>query len=493
MYIRMFVVLLISLYTSRVVLDALGVVDFGIYNVVGGIVLLFNIICASFSETTSRFYAYEIGRNNEKEVISLFYNSKTIHLILSLSIIVLAEIGGLYLIDNKLIIPEERLFAAKIVLHLSIITFAIKLLCVPYRALIIAKEKMGFYAVAGLLEAFLRLFIAIMLKNSTSDRLVVYGWLLILEPLLILALFTVYSKYKINREYKFWRVSFELSRIRRMASFAGWDSLGAFERIMLDQGINLLINTFFNPAINAARGVAFQVRHAVAQFSGNFQVATAPQITKSYAENDFQYMHSVMSYACRFSFYLLLIPIVPFICYSEFWLSLWLKEVPEHAVAFVNLSLIFILVDSTYEILNQGAKATGNIKWFRVITSAISLLNFPISYIFLSFGAEPESTLYICIIVGVVVMIAQLLILKTQINLSFWDFIARVTLKCYFIGAVLLSIVFYERSSDADLTPIQIILSSMLHILATIIFIWTLGMTEFERKMVVKNVKKRLP
>ena len=476
LYIRMFLILILSLYTSRVILDALGVEDFGIYNVVGGIVLMFNIICGSFSESTSRFFAYEIGKGNEDEVVSLFFNSRTVQLLLCCLVIVFAEIAGLYLIDNKLIIPEDRLFAAKVILHLSIITFAIKLMCIPYRALIIAKEKMGFYAVAGLAEAFMRLIIALLLQQCDRDRLIYYGWLLMLEPLVLIILFSIYSKYKISKEFTFWKLEWQKAQIKRMASFAGWDSLGALERIMLDQGINLLINTFFNPAINAARGVAFQVRHAVAQFSGNFQIATAPQITKSYAEHDYQYMFSVINKACKYSFYVLLIPIVPLIAFSEFWLSIWLKEVPVHAIAFVNLSLIFILVDSTYEILNQGAKATGRIKWFRIITCMVSLLNFPISYIALYNGAEPESTMYICIGVGIAVLISQLVILHKMIDLHVMEFLKEVTARCYTIGILIITFVFFERKFNLQLSPIEIFLMSIVHIIATMALIWIVGL-----------------
>lgn len=493
LYLRMVVVLLISLYTSRIILDNLGVTDFGIYNVVGGVVVMFNVICASFAESTSRFYAYEIGNENFLALNIVFKNSKTIHLGLAIIITIFAEFVGVYLIEHQLTIPEERLYASKIVLHLSIIIFIVKLITIPYRALIIAHERMDFYAIIGLVEVIIKLFVAYILYYVTADRLIWYSILLLLEPLVCYLLMLYYCVKHIGKEYNISNYGFNIAFISKLGSFAGWDSLGAFERIMMEQGLNILINVFFSPIINAARGISFQVRNAVLQFSANFQVAAAPQITKSYASKDYGYLHNVIKKTCKYSFFLLLIPIIPLFSHIDYWLLIWLGKVPEHTALFVRLSLIFILIDSTYEILNQGAKASGDIKKYRIVTCCISLLNLPISYFVLKLGGIPELTIVITSIVGVGVLIAQLILLRRLILLPIYDFLKCVTIRCYPIAAFLLLLVFLEHKIVIyEEIFVNILLFSFIEVAITLFMVCTFGLTRNEKIYIVELIKKRI-
>lgn len=487
----MFVALIVSLYTSRVVLDALGVEDFGIYNVVGGIVVMFNIVSGAFSQSTVRFYSFELGLNDEKGLFALYYNSKSIHLFLAIGVFLITLVAGLFLIDNNLVIPEQRIFAAKVVLLTSTMSFSIKLITVPSKALVIAKESMDFYALTGILEVLLKLFVALYLTHCQYDRLEAYSVLLLLEPVILYILFGLYCR-RLNKNFDFLTYQVDKKLIRKLASFAGWDSLGALERIVLDQGINILINTFFNPAVNAARGIAFQVKNAVVQFSTNFQVATSPQITKSFAEKDLEYMHTLINRACKFSFYLLLLPIVPLIAYADEILSLWLKEVPEHTTIFVQLSLIYILIDSSYEILCQGAKASGNLRKFRVLTCILSLINLPLSYLFLNRGAGAEMTMYISCLIGFFVQLLQLSILRNLIGLSMIRFIKEITIKCYTIAIVCISISYYLALYVKPNSIIMTFSISLIMVLLTFIIIWTIGMDRQEKKVVVDFIKTKL-
>lgn len=431
LYIRMFIVLLITLYTSRLVISTLGVNDYGIYGVVGGIVVLFNILSASFSESTSRFLAFEIGRNNISALLNDFISAKKLHFILGIVIFILSIIVGLWLVEFKLQVPADRLFAAKCVLVSSILAFVIKLNTIPYRALIIAYEKMNFFAIYSLVEVLIRLINVYVLLIIPFDRLIIYGILSIIEPVVTFIVLLIYCKYKFLDYLTISSYNTNSKAMIDMAKFAGWDMLGAVERILQDQGVNILINMFFLPSINAARGIAFQVKNAVLQFSTSFQVAANPQITKSYADNDLYYMHNLMLRVCKFSFFLLLIIVIPLLAHTYFWLSIWLKEVPDHTVLFVQLVLIMILADAFYEILNQGAKATGKLKKFRIITSSVSLLNVPISYVILSLGFSAEMTVVVAIVLCIGVLIAQLCTLRSLINFPIIDFVTSVILKTY--------------------------------------------------------------
>ena len=491
LYIRMFVALIVSLYTSRVVLDALGVEDFGIYNVVGGIVATFSIISGAFSQSTSRFFAFELGRNNEEGIYSLYYNSKSIHLILAIGVYLITSIIGIYLIENKLVIPESRFYAAKIVLYTSIFSFSIKLLTVPNKALVIAKESMDFYALTGILEVLLKLIVALILTRCKYDKLEVYSVLLLLEPIILFLLYGIYCK-RINHRFDFITHRVDKYTIKKMASFAGWDSLGALERILLDQGINILINTFFNPAINGARAVAFQVKNAIVQFSTSFQIATFPQITKSFAENDIEYMHSLIQRACKFSFFLLLVPIVPLIAYTNQVLSLWLKEVPDHTVLFVQLSLIYILIDSSYEILCQGAKASGEIKKFRVLTCALSLFNLPLSYLALNLGAEAEITMIISCGIGVLVLFLQLFILRSLIDLNPIKFLKNIAIKCYGVAFITIMAAYLSTHYSMPTSLLSLLMMSAIWASFTILVIWGFGIDTKERKFIIDFIRKKI-
>ncbi len=488
----MLVVLLVSLYTSRMVLQLLGVTDFGIYSVIGGIVVVFNVLSASMAESTSRFLSYSIGIGDAEKLRGYFHTAKFVYLLLGLVTFVISIVVGLWLISNKLTIPQPRIEAARIVLLCSVITFVIKISNTPYNAIIISHERMGFYATLGIVEVAFRLLSVLFLFYIDYDHLIAYALFTVLEPCVNKLLLKIYCYRQFYTVYKGKIVEYNRALFKDMINFAGWDMLGALERIMQDQGVNIIINFFCQPLVNSARAIAMQIRNAVVQFSTNFQVAVNPQIVKSYAEKDMDYMLKLIYKSCKFSFFLLLLIICPLITHTETILSIWLGQVPEHSVLFVRLVMIMILSDAYYEIMNQGAKATGNIKNFRIITSAVSLTNLPIAYYSLSCGLKPEFTICITIVLNVAVLITQLLILKKQIFINPKSFIKKVLLPNYSIASLCIFISLLSADIMKVSTFWQIALHMVLSTAISLLIVCFAGITKDERRVVMSFVQKKI-
>lgn len=494
LYTRMLVVLLVSLYTSRMILQILGVTDFGIYSVVGGIVVVFNVLSASMSESTSRFLSYSIGIGDSNKLRGYFHNAKFVYYILGIITFLISIAVGLWLINNKLLIPSERINAARIVLFCSVFTFVVKISNTPYTALIISNERMGFYATLGIIEVLFRLLSVLLLFLIKADSLIVYALFVTLEPFINKLFLKIYCKKQFNQVYHGKVIEYNRVLFKDMINFAGWDMLGALERIMQDQGVNIIINFFCLPLVNSARAIAMQIRNAVVQFSTNFQVAVNPQIVKSYAEGDRDYMLKLIFKSCKYSFYLLLLIICPLITHTETILSIWLGQIPEHSVLFVRLVLLMILSDAYYEIMNQGAKATGNIKVFRIITSSVSLMNLPIAYAALSFGVIPEFTILITISLNIIVLIVQLLILRKQIQIDPLSFIKQVLLPNYLIAIIAVTLSLYTAELFNGNTYVIFIFHSIVSTVFLTILVYCLGITHSERSMlkgfVINRIKK---
>lgn len=491
LYSRMFIVLIVSLFTSRLILQILGATDFGIYSVVGGIVVIFNVLSASMSESTSRFFSYSIGKNDGKKLRGYFHNSKTVYILLGLITFLCSLIIGLLLINYKLKIPVERIYAAKIVLIFSTLAFVFKINNTPYTALIISNERMGFFASFGILEVFFKLFNVFILYIINLDHLIVYAALSLTEPVFNRIILSYYCNKNFANICKGKTIGLNKSLFREMIGFAGWDMLGAIERILQDQGVNIVINFFCLPAVNAARAIAMQIKNAVTQFTTNFQVAVNPQIVKTYAEGDREFMLSLIYRTCKFSFYLLLILICPIIAHTELILRLWLGKVPDHTILFVKLILILVLSDAFYEIMNQGAKATGDIKLFRILTSSVSILNLPISYFILSIGIKPEFTVIITILLNICVLLTQMLILKKKIGLDVVKFVKKVITPCYAIAIIFIPLCHYtgEVFSKSYLEVIMHIVISSIFLIA---FVYLVGITKGEKNFVFNIIKSRL-
>lgn len=434
LYCRMLFLMVVSLYTSRIVLNALGVEDFGIYNVVGGIVAMFAVLSGSLSAAISRFITYELGKGNSDNLNKIFSSAVTIQLALASIVILLAETLGIWFLNFKMNIPDIRMEAANWVFQFSILTFAINLISVPYNACIIAHEKMSAFAYISILEAAGKLLIAYLIAISPIDKLIFYSILMCLIALIIRITYGSYCKRHFNEcTYRF---IWDKYLLKQMFNFAGWNFIGASATVLRDQGGNIIINLFFGPTVNAARSIAFQVCNAVQGFVTNFMTALNPQITKSYAAGDKEYMMHLLFQGARLSFYMLLLLSLPILVNTHYILALWLKTVPEHTVAFVQLALVFAMSESISYPLVTAILATGNIRNYQILAGGINMMNLPISYILLRFNMLPEITFIIAIIISQFCLVIRLLILNKIIGLQIKKYLYNVWLNIIVVSCI---------------------------------------------------------
>ena len=405
LYVRMLVLMLVGLYTSRVVLEALGETDYGVYNVVGGVVAMFTIISGALNSAVQRFITFEMGKGAQAQLNKVYSTAVTIQLILGAIVVVLAEPIGLWFINNEMTIDPARIPAAHWVLHFSLLAFVVNLMSVPQMASITAHEKMSAYAYIGILDAMLRLGTALLIANSTGDRLVEYAALMAVTVILVRIAYGIYC-----------RVNFEECRYRPV-----------FDRPLIR------VNIFTGPAVNAARGVAVQLNGAVQSFVTNFMTAVNPQITKSYAAGEHSYTFALVRKASKMSFYLLLMLVMPLILNTDVVLGIWLKDVPMHTALFVQLFLIFALSESLSNPMITAMLATGRIRNYQLVVGGIQLLNIPVSYIFLKFGAMPEVTVVVAIVLSQVCLWARMIMLNRATGFPVGAFVKEVYAKCLFV------------------------------------------------------------
>ena len=412
LYVRMLVLMLIGFYTSRVVLGALGEADYGVYNVVGGVVAMFTVISGALNSAISRFITFELGKGEGAQLNKVYSTAVLIQAAIALIVAVIAEPVGIWFINNEMTIAPERIPAAIWVLHFSVFSFVVNLLSVPQMASITAHERMSAYAYIGLLDGFLRLMVAFLILHSPFDRLIYYAALMAVAVLIVRIAYGVYCRR--NFEECRFRPVFDPKLVREMFSFAGWNFIGVSSGVLRDHGGNILINLFFGPAMNAARGVAMQVFTALQGFVTNFMTAVNPQITKSYAAGDYDYLSLLVRKSSKMSFYLLFVIALPVLFNTEYLLGIWLKEVPQGTVLFVQLFLIFALSESLSNPMITAMLATGRIRNYQLIVGGIQLLNVPVSYVILKAGASPQSTVTVAIILSQICFFVRLYLLKRE-------------------------------------------------------------------------------
>lgn len=434
LYFRMILVMLITLYTSRVVLSRLGVNDYGIYNVVGGIVSMFSILSASLSSAISRFLTFELGRINEAKLRIIFSTSVIIQGFLGLFIVILVESIGVWFLNDRMNISSERIVAANWVLQCSAVTFVVNMLSVPYNAAIIAHEKMQAFAYISLLEVSLKLGIAFLLYVKWFDSLIVYAVLILVASLVIRLTYARYCTTHF-KECKFER-SFDRNLVREMLSFSGWNFIGSSSAILRDQGVNIIINLFCGTAVNAARGIAMQVYSAVHGFSQNFILAVNPQIIKSYASGELNYMFNLSFRSSRFSYYMLFCVSLPLIIQIPWLLDLWLTVVPAFSASFATLVLLFGMVEAVSMPLQYINQATGKIKSYQITVGGLQMLNFPVAYLLLRAGFSPVSVFVASIIISIGCLGARLLILHKTVGLSITDFWRDVLTRIIIVSLI---------------------------------------------------------
>ena len=485
LYGRTLFVLLVTLYTSRVILQALGIDDYGIFQVVGGMVSMFAVVSTSLSSAISRFITFEIGTGNLKRLKRIFSTSIIIQFVISVIVFLLAEIIGIWFMDNKMQIPDGRYDAAYWVLHCSLLAFVINLLSVPYNACIIAHEHMKAFAYVSIIEVLLKLGICYLIMFSPIDSLVSYVILLTFSALIIRVIYTIYCQR--NFEETRLELVFDRNIFKEMFGFAGWSFFTNTLSIFNNQGVNMLINVFFGVTINAARGIANQVENAVVQFVNNFTAAVNPQITKSYASGDYKGMHVLVCRGAKFSYFLMLMMVLPLLFEADTILHIWLVEVPSHAVILVQLSLILGLFDTIGHSGFTACMATGKLKKYALVISSIAILEFPLSWMAFKLGGAVEISYYLYILVKGAVLVARMFLLKEMVGLPVNMYIKNVfipiVLTTIFAVIPIVFLVIFVKQSF-----IRLVCTLFFGLGTTVLSSLFVGMTHNERCVIMDKV-----
>lgn len=484
LYIRTLFVMVISLYTSRVVLQVLGVEDYGVYQVVGGLVAMFSVISSSLSSAISRFITFEIGRGDMERLKRIFSTSIIIQLCLCVIVALAVEIGGLWFMHTEMQIPAGRLDAAEWVLHCSVLTFCINLLSIPYNACIIAHEHMKAFAYVSVVEAMLKLVILFLIIHSPIDRLVAYALLLTLAAALIRLAYTVYC-HKHFEETKT-KLIFDKSIFKEMSGFSGWSFFNNTSFILNNQGVSMLMNVFFGVTVNAARGIAIQVESAVLQFVNNFTTALNPQITKSYANGDLDNMYKLVCRGAKFSFFSMLILSLPIILEANQILSIWLTKVPEHTVIFVQLSMIMGMCDCIGTTGYTACMATGKLKRYSLTLTPLIVLEFPLSWLLFYYGASVESSYYLYIFIKLLVLFVRMYLMQSMIGLNCLMYIKGVfrpivLTTLFSIMLPILVIIFMDEN------VLRFFILLVISTISVIVSVFFFGMTQTERGIVLQK------
>ena len=480
----------LGLYTSRIVLQALGESDYGIYNVVGGVVAMFAIISGTLNAAVSRFITFEMGKGAEAQLSKVYSTAVTIQIILAVVVAAVAEPVGLWFIDNKMTIDPCRIPAARMVLHFSVLAFVVNLMSVPQMASITAHEKMSAYAAIGIMDGLLRFGTALLVRNSGTDRLILYAILMTASVLAVRLAYGIYCR--LNFQECRYKPVFDRPLMKEMFSFAGWNFIGVTAGVLRDHGGNILVNIFSGSvAVNAARGVALQLSNAVQSFVTNFMTAVNPQITKSYAAGERDYMFSLMRKSSRMAYYLLFIISLPVLFNMEALLSLWLDEVPQMSVGFARLFLVLALSECLSGPLMTGMLATGKIRNYQILVGGLIMLNFPVSYIFLKLGASPDVTVKISIVISQICLFARLYMLKQAMDFPVKEFLGRVYLNILKVTAVAVVVpsMLQQVIPEGFVGFVCGVLACVLCAGLSILFV---GCSRFERQELLQMVVRRI-
>ena len=424
LYVRMLFTMGISLFTSRVILQTLGVEDYGISSVVGGVISMFTFINAAMVSSTQRYLNFELVRGDANQLRSVFSTSLQIHALIALAIIVLSETVGLWFLNEKLVIPEARMTAAMWVYQCSILSCAVSIMSTPYNAVIVAHEKMSAFAYISILDVSLKLLVVYLLVVLPFDKLIILAILNLLVQLFIRYIYTLYCHRHFPESY--FQFRFNKTLFKEMFGFAGWSFWGNLAAILYTQGLNMMLNIFFGPIVNAARGIAVQVQSAVQQFVGGFQTALNPQITKNYASNNLPQMHSLMFRSARFSFLLLFFLSLPVLMETNFILTLWLKTVPDDAVIFTQIMICISLIYTTANPCIIANQATGKVKIYQMVVGGILLLILPISYVVLKLGAPAYSVFIVHFCIESLAQFSRMYMLRKLIHLPLWQYMKNI-------------------------------------------------------------------
>lgn len=483
LYLRMLLVMIVTLYTSRVVLKVLGVEDYGIYNVVGGVVSMLSFLSTAISNGYQRFFNIALGNNDEIQLQELYSTSFSIQIIFSIICIILGETIGLWFLNNCMVIPENRIVAANWVYQCSIFMFIITLFRTPYNAIIISYEKMNVFAYISILEVIGKLLIVFALVMIKYDKLIMYSVLHIVFSVIIYVLYA-YSAKKCNKKL-FFSINFNSNYIKSILSFSGWNLFGSLAHMLKGNGLNILLNIFFNPTVNAARAIAYQMSSAITSFSSNIMTASRPQIIKYYAIRDYNEMNKLSYRITKYSFFLLWCLSLPLIIKMDFVIDLWLgNNKPELASSFCKIVILTTLIESFGAPISTLVHASGNMKKFQLIISMIVMSILPISYITLRLGGNPQSAMYVSLFVNIIAHIVRIIIVGSIVKFDTIEYIKQGIVPCILVGSVsgLISIILFSKDMGTSVSILQILLI----VICVLITIYYLGFNKTE-KHAIKN------
>lgn len=491
LYIRMAVVMLLTLYISRIILKVLGVEDFGIYNVVGGVVAMFTYLNSALTAATQRYLNFEMGLNHMGTLNKVFCMSVNIHFVLAFSILFFSETIGLWFLHEYIVIPEARMYAANWVYQLSIISTVATILTIPHSALITAHEQMLVYAYISIIEVLLKLSLVFMIPYISSDNLIEYAFFIMLVTLIVRMTYVTYCllKYKESKYHYFWDVSL----FKEMFKFTSWNFIGATAGIAMNQGVNILLNIFFGPLVNASRAIAVQVQQAFTQLATNFTIAVNPQIVKSYSAGEKNRMTNLVIASSKYTFLIMAVTAMPFLVKMDFVLGIWLVDVPEGAALFTNLLLIYQLTICLTYSVNMASQASGNIKLFQIVESVTLIMILPIGWLQLKLGMRPASVFISMIVLSSIALFLRLIVLKRIMEFQVGLFIRRTLFPVSIVSSIFCAIYLIAERVCVFSENIIVNFLQMISILVLSLFVaYVYGLTKDEKSILISVVSKYL-
>jgi len=476
----------INLYTSRIILEAIGESDYGVYNVVGGFISMFSIISASLSTAISRYLMVSLEKDSIDKLKNVFSTSIIIQLILGIIVIILVESFGIWFLNYKMNIPENRMIAANWVLQFSLFTFVFNLLNVPYNAALIAHERMKAFAYIGIFEGFTNLLVAFLIQWSSCDKLILYSGLMCIVAVIVRLAYWIYCKN--NFQECFFHFKIDKNQLKEMFGFAGWNFIGSISGILRSQGLNILFNIYNGTVINAARGLSVQVETAVTRFSSSFYTAVQPQITKSIATDEKKQACELACRSARLAFFLLCILCLPIIFNSNFILTIWLKDVPEYTSQFVEVILFYTLIESFSQPLIQLMLGNGKIKKYQIVVGSVILLNFPLGWFLLYIGISPVIVQASIIFFSIIALFIRTYMLKSMIDFPIGFFYKDTVFRCIFI-LLIISIIATIVKTIAHTDFQGFIISTLIIEISAFIAISIFGLSRNERNLIFSKLK----
>jgi O-antigen/teichoic acid export membrane protein len=487
----MFLAMGVGLYTSRLVLEALGVVDYGIYGLVGGIVIMFAFLNSSMASATQRYLSFDIGKNDQERLQKTFNATLNIHFLVAFIVLVLAETIGLWFVNYKLDIPTDRINAANWVFQFSIFAFILNVIQVPYNALLVAREHMNVYAYVSILETLLKLAIVLILVQADTDKLILYAILTFSVSFVIRLVYKIYCKRRFKESiYKFY---YDRTYYKELLSYSGWNLFGNIASIARSQGSNILLNLFFGPIANAAFSLTVMVQGIIGNFVTNFQMALNPQIVKNYAKGDAKASLNLMYKSAKFSFFAMLLLVLPFLYNIDYVMNLWLTEVPLYTIDFLKLAMIYSLIETISNPLMSGLQATGKIKKYQAIVGSLIFLNLPIAWILLKTTQIPHSFYWSFIAISIIALFIRLNFVKNLMNIKITSFYKEVLLRIVLVLIAIASVLYPLRVYLVeDDVFIFFLFKTAIILLFTISIIVVLGMNKLERHFIKTTIQNKI-